>query len=67
MASMASRKEGSFILLAMFAVGQSATPPESLNEARFRLEFGVEVAETFLWTSPANEACVVEAERQPDL
>ena len=27
----------------------------------------VEMAETFLWTSFANEACVVEAERQTDL
>lgn len=36
-------------------------------KVRFRLEFGGEMAETFLWTSLANEACVVEADRQTDL
>jgi hypothetical protein len=36
-------------------------------DAAFGSSSAVEMAETFLWTSLANEACVVEADRQTDL
>jgi hypothetical protein len=51
----------------MTAMGQSATSAESLRRVRFRFEFGIGMADTFLWTSLANEACVVEAERLTNL
>ena len=43
-------------------MGQSAT----YTRSAFGLSSAVEMAETFLWTSLANEACVVEADRQTD-